>query len=160
MCLESRTIFIFAIYLFLFTFGLSSLVILQSYMTTTFRLTSFQVFSVGLVFSVVGFTSLICSGCIIPKLGALLGIAVASTLATSGMFFSSSFLLLPPPSSSSSVSSHLDFYFCPFLALKTFISLTFHTSSFPFLFHTLTYTTLNINVELYNVVRFNSDEHE
>ena len=85
LCLGSRTITIVAAFIFLFTLGGSALVIVQAYMTIAFGLTATEVFAIGACAGIVAFISLTCAGCILPLLGALLGMGVAAGLATLGL---------------------------------------------------------------------------
>ena len=96
LCVSSRTIAIIACFVFLFTLGGSSLVVVQSYMTTVLHHTQTEVFFIGASGFVVALLSLGCGSLfLLKKIGALLGLIVAAVLATVGLACMSMALILP-----------------------------------------------------------------
>jgi MFS family permease len=81
----SRTILLLTSFVFCFVFGASSLTISQSFMTSEFEWSDDTVTLAGIAGGAFGFGSLLASGQIIPRLGALLSVVVASFLATAGI---------------------------------------------------------------------------
>ena len=86
LCINSRTIAIISLYVFLFTLGGSSLVIVQSFLTTTYAWNSIQVVLFGMFGGCIALISVVGAGWLIPKFGSSLrALKVASMLTTCGL---------------------------------------------------------------------------